>query len=456
MTHIEDLVRSTTRALAGTVGTVRPLPALPEEPSLDEVSRRRGWRRAALPAPLAPPAAAAPLAAATRLRAAQNAAADGTAVREAPGRQHVKRARGWLIPLAAAASVLAIVAAAVLAAHLASPTARQGTAAATAQPQRPEFYMTATYPAAGPNVLHIQVRRTAGGVVTGSASIPAANMGWGNNITAAANDRAFFIGRYPCSSTTAAVTTFYRIAITGSGRIIGIAAAGRPVQGMLSYLAVSPDGSQMAYTAVPGNCGSGKSGEPAAGTVNILDLSTGAIRTWQNTARRDTASGLSWAPDGRTLIIDEYAHAPGGRDLTVFGLNTASSGGSLQAHSTILLQRSGDCDGSSTCVPSVIAGPGDSLTALEFQKAGQQKRVQIVSIPLAAGKPQTILYSELSDRPEAISAIGTGLYADPSGRWVLLWPSGVFSQVNAAGWISGGRLHRLPGVAKVFPQGIAW
>jgi hypothetical protein len=456
MTHIEDLVRSTTRALAGTVGTVRPLPALPEEPSLDEVSRRRGWRRAALPAPLAPPAAAAPLAAATRLRAAQNAAADGTAVREAPGRQHVKRARGWLIPLAAAASVLAIVAAAVLAAHLASPTARQGTAAATAQPPRPEFYMTATYPAAGPNVLHIQVRRTAGGVVTGSASIPAANMGWGNNITAAANDRAFFIGHYPCRSTTAAVTTFYRIAITGSGRISGIAPAGRPVQGMLTYLAVSPDGSQMAYTAVPGNCGSGKPGEPAAGTVNILDLSTGAIRTWQNTTRQDTASGLSWAPDGRTLIIDEYARAPGGSDLTVFGLNTASSGGSLQAHSTILLQRSGDCDGSSTCVPSVIAGPGDSLTALEFQKAGQQKRVQIVSIPLAAGKPQTILYSELSDRPEAISAIGTGLYADPSGRWVLLWPSGVFSQVNATGWISGGRLHPLPGVAKVFPQGIAW
>ena len=108
MTQIEDLVRSTTRALAGTVGTVRPLPALPQEPSLDEVSRRRSWRRAAPPAPLAAPAPAA------RLRAAQNAAADATAVRDAPGRQHVKRARGWLIPLAAAASVLAIVAAAAV------------------------------------------------------------------------------------------------------------------------------------------------------------------------------------------------------------------------------------------------------------------------------------------------------------------------------------------------------
>ena len=450
MTQIEDLVRSTTRALAGTVGTVRPLTALPQEPSLDEVSRRRSWRRAAPPAPLAAPAPAA------RLRAAQHAAADATAVRDAPGRQHAKRARGWLIPLAAAASVLAIVAAAVTAAHLASPTGRQGTTAATAQTPRPEFYMTATYPAAGPNVLQIQVRRTDGGAVTASTSIPAANMGWGNNITAAANDRAFFIGHYPCRGTTAAVTTFYRIAITGSGRISGIAPAARPVQGMLTYLAVSPDGSQMAYTAVPGNCGSGKPGEPAAGTVNILDLSTGAVRTWQNTARQDTASGLSWAPDGRTLIIDEFARAPGGPDLTVFGLNTASSVGSLQAHSTVLLQHSGDCNGSSTCVPSVVAGPDDSLTALEFQKAGQQARVLIVSIPLAAGSPQTVLYSGLSDRPKAVSAIGTGLYADPSGRWVLLWPTGIFRQVNTVGWISGGRLHPLPGVAKVFPQGIAW
>jgi hypothetical protein len=225
---------------------------------------------------------------------------------------------------------------------------------------------------------------------------------------------------------------------------------------MLTYLAVSPDGSQMAYTALPGNCGSGKPVEPFAGTVNILDLSTGAVRTWQNTTADDTASGLSWAPDGRTLVIDELVRAPGGRELTVFGLNTASSGGSLQAHSTVLLQHSRDCNGSSTCVPSVIAGPDDSLTALEFQKAGQQARVLVVSIPLAAGSPQTVLYSELSDRPRAVSASGTGLYADPSGRWVLLWPTGIFSQVNAVGWISGGRLHPLPGIAKVFPQGIAW
>ncbi|HEY3734347.1 MAG TPA: hypothetical protein VGL63_10565 [Streptosporangiaceae bacterium] len=381
------------------------------------------------------------------------------AVRRRSARRHrpARRARGWLFPLAAAASVVVIVLASVIVTHLASPTGTQGATATTAQAPRPEFYMTAAYPASGPNVLRLQVRRTAGGAVTASTSIPAANMGWGNNITAAAGDRAFFIGYYPCRSTAVAVTTFYRITITGSGRISGIAATGRPVQGMLTYLAVSPDGSQMAYTALPGKCGAGTGPRSlAAVAVSILDLSTGAVRTWQNTGR-DAVGGLSWAPDGRTLVIDEQSRGPGRPDLTVLGLNTASSGGSLQAHSTTLLHQGNDCS-SSTCVAAVLAGPENSLTALEFQAAGQQTRALVVSIPRAAGSPRTVLYSELSDRPKGISVNSTGLFADPSGQWVLLWPAMISSTSRhaTAGWISGGRLHPLPGVAEVFPQGIAW
>ena len=323
--------------------------------------------------------------------------------------------------------------------------------------------MTATYPVSGPNVLQLQVRRTAGGAVTASTSIQAANMGWGNNISAAPSDRAFFIGRYPCSSTAVAVTTFYRITITGSGRISGIAAVGR-VQGMLTYLAVSPDGSRMAYSAVPGKCGAGRGLiSAAAGGVSILNLATGAVRTWQNTntTGRNTVLGLSWAPDGRTLIIDERSRVPGDwPGLTVFRLNTTSSGGSLQAHSMTVLQQNQDCsNSSSTCVAAVLAGPDDSLTVLESHTARRQTRVLVVSIPLAAGRPQTVLYSELSDSPKARTVDSTGLFADPSGRWVLLWPTGGMGMPGAqqaAGWISGGRLHPLPGVAQVFPQGIAW
>jgi hypothetical protein len=297
--------------------------------------------------------------------------------------------------------------------------------------------MTATYPAHGPNVLQLQVRRTNGGAVTASTSIPAANMGWGNNITAAAGDRAFFIGYYPCRSTVTAVTTFYRITISGSGRITRITAAGR-VQGMLTELAVSPDGSQMAYSALPGKCGTGAGIRSlAAGVVGILNLSTGAVRTWHETGR-NIVSELSWTPDGRTLIIDESAL--GAADLTVFRLNTASSGGSLQAHSTSLLQQDNCSPSTSACVWTVLAGPDDGLTALEYAAAWQQQvRLQVVSIPLAAGRPQIVLYTE----PVPITrSIGNGgLTADSSGPWLLLWPN----RQHASGWISGGHLHPYPG-----------
>ena len=397
----------------------------------------------------------------TRIHAAHDlpflsAAADVVVVRPAPERKHVKRARGWLFPLAAAASVAGIVLASVIVARLASPTGTQGGPATTARAPRPEFYMTATYSLSGPNVLQLQVRRTSSGAVTASTSLPAANMGWDGHLTAAASDRAFFIARYPCS-TAVAVTTFYRITITGSGRISGIAAAGR-VQGKVTELAVSPDGSQMAYSALPRECAdpAGLRSSPAAGAVSILNLSTGAVRTWQDTTGRYTVGGLSWAPARRTLIVDEYSDVPGGRELTVFGLNTTSGGGSLRAHSTTLLRQNHDCS-RSPCVAAVLAGPDDSLTALEFQPAGpRQTRVLVVSIPLAAGRPQTVLYSEPSD-PRGMSAGGTGLFADPSGQWVLLWPTtGIPKPRHAAGWISGGRLHPLPGVADVSPQGIAW
>lgn len=406
--------------------------------------------------------------AAARLKDALTAAADVMtvadatvphAVPDAPGGQHVKRTRRWLFPLAAAASVVVIILAAVLAAHLSGPSRAGRAATSTGRVPRPEFYMTAAYSASGPNVLRLQVRRTAGGAVTASTSIPAASLGWGGYLAAAANDRAFFLARYPCSGTATPVTTFYRITITGSGAISAIAPAGRPVQGKVTELAVSPDGSQMAYNALPGACAGPGSALVGRGTVSIVDLPTGAVRTWQDAAPRDAVSELSWAPGGRTLVVDEYAHVPGGPELTVYGLNTTSGGGSLQAHSTVLLQQDDNC---SSCVTAALAGPDGSLTALETQAAGLRKTyLRVVSIPAASGSPRTVLFSELSDNPKEF-ANQTGLFADPSGKWVLLWPeSGVWGPqdqqiIVAAGWISGDRLHPLPGVANVYPQGIAW
>jgi hypothetical protein len=161
---------------------------------------------------------------ADQLRAALGAAADLMVVQDAPAlqtEQHVRRAKGWLYPLTAAASVVVIALAAVFVAHLAGPGRTQGGAQSAAQAPRPEFYMTESYALTGPNDLHFQVRRTAGGAVADSMSISAVNNGWGGYLTAAASDRAFYVAHYPYCTTAATVTTFSRITITGSGRISG-------------------------------------------------------------------------------------------------------------------------------------------------------------------------------------------------------------------------------------------
>lgn len=392
---------------------------------------------------------------AAELKAALGAAAKVMVVRPALKRQRVKRedqdvnrAWGWLIPLAAAASVVVIAVGVVVVAHLASPAGTRPTGAragnpVAAQATRPEYYLTVMYPATGPNVLRFQVRRTDGGAVTSSRTISGANVGWGGYISAAAGDRAFYFAKYPCISTGIPDTTFYRITITNSGRISGFAPVGRPIKGMVTTLAISPDGSTMAYNALENACASHGLPLTGAASVSVEDLSTGKVRTWQDTdaTHRTLASRLSWTPDGRTLVVDESVRGGLRGALIVYGLDPASSGGSLQAHSTTLLRQGANC---STCVTTALAGPDGTLIGLQSPAAGKPGRTLIVRIPSTAGRHREVLYGGPLQHP--------GLFTDASGQWVLLWPA----QSMTAGWISGGRLHPLPGVGPVNPQGIAW
>jgi hypothetical protein len=410
------------------------------------------------------------------LRAALTAAADVMVIhddpRTAPQRRQIKRARqrarrnwGRVAPLAAAAGIVVIAAGTVIGAHLASPTGTrpaqsqsqaQGATGTAARPPRPEFYLTATIPS-GQNVLQFQVRRTNGGAVTDERTISHANIGWGGYLAAAAGDRAFYFAHYACTTAPTSRTTFDRITISSAGRITSFAPAGPPVQGLVIAFAVSPGGSQVAYNALPGNCDGGGVTSPSAGWVSVDDLSTGAVRTWQDTPAQGQVGRLSWTPDGRTVIVDEAPLGPRHLDLTVFALDpAASNGGSLQAHSTTLLRQNGSC---STCVATALAGPDASLIELESQGTGPQTRVKVVSVPTKAGSPATVLYTGPSGAPSS-AASNTDLVTDASGNWPLLWPAGALSPRNdefvRAGWIDDGHLHPLPGVAQVFPQGVAW
>jgi hypothetical protein len=398
--------------------------------------------------------------AADRLKDALGAAADVMTVRDSPvpvREPKVRRAAGWLLPLAAAASVVVIVLATVFAGQVFSkPNGPAGAAHGTGG-GRPEFYMTTRWAL---NKLVLDVRRTAGGSVTASASFRDTMAG---HPTADASDRAFFAALFPCTTATT-VSRLVRIAITDSGKISGIATVGSPIRGMVTDLALSPDGKQMAYTQnTPRSCiyTRGAVMPRPQDAVHIMDLATGTVRTWQNTptAARDDVGGLSWMPDGRTLIVNDpwsVNGLSGAHELSVFGLDTASNGGSLPAHSRLLWHQDASC---TTCALQALAGPGDSLTAVEVKQAGtQQTRQLIVRIPLAARRPPTVLYSTLSPTP--ISDSQAFIFADPSGKWVITW--GLYDgfkpgwQADRAGWISGGQRHLLPGANPAYPDAITW
>jgi hypothetical protein len=232
---------------------------------------------------------------------------------------------------------------------------------------------------------------------------------------------------------------------------------------MVTAFAVSPGGSQVAYNALPGVCAGGGFRSTGASSVSVEDLSTGAVKSWQD-ATAQTAIGaaqpaigrVSWTPDGRTVIVDEAGRGPDRADLTVFALDPSGGGGSLQAHSRTLLKQHTNC---STCVATALAGPDGRLIELESQGTGKQTRVQVVSVPTKAGSRVTVLYAGPTGAPSN-AAENTELITDASGTWSLLWPSGSLSGPNQeyspAGWVGNGQLHPLTGLARIFPQGIAW
>ena len=121
------------------------------------------------------------LTAAADIMAEPDAAAVITPVPQQPGR--LRRARGWLIPLAAAACVVAVIAASVL---LTTNLAR--TSSSASQPAYPGSSICSPLPAAGPGTalprfyvttdvtarqIQLQVRRTSDCAITAVVPLPA-------------------------------------------------------------------------------------------------------------------------------------------------------------------------------------------------------------------------------------------------------------------------------------------
>ena len=223
--------------------------------------------------------------------------------------------------------------------------------------------------------------------------------------------------------------------------ISGFAPAARPVPGMVTTFAVSPDGSQMAYSALPGVCTGKGFRSTAAASVSVDDLSTGVIKTWQDPSRRAPSSAGCHGRRTTARSSSTNEAAATARHPHRLRSNTTTSGGSLQAHSTTLLQQHAACATCDTSVAQAVRAawhphrnrvpgvrPGDSRA--DHQRPGQARE------PPDRPLPRT-------KRRARRAANNTDLFTDSSGQWPLLWPAGSLSARDQA-FVPAADLRRPP------------
>ena len=408
-----------------------------------------------------------------------------------PVRRRTGRLRAWLIPVGVAAIVTAIIVTAVTLAGdpgtVPAPGKGPAQAPASAGPgitslagvssdpgartPPPPFYVTIVSTGitrTGRDLQTVQVRRTSDGHVTATVPALPAGLTLGRSVSVTADDRTFTVAAATttvCPSSTATRTRFYQFSVTSTGHVTGLRAVGKTVTSEpVSEFAASPDGTEVAYAQQ--GCAAPASAVLNAGVIHVMNLSSGAVRSWRNTvsaaspARVTTQIGaLSWTASGRTLVADyqwKLTDAPGG--LAVLGLDATSSGGSLQAHSHLLFSQGDHC---TVCVYTALtSSDGSALTVAAASSAPRLRqypripryRMNVLRLSLATGQPSGIMYrSAAGNGPPDGGGLVPVLSADGQGQhWFLI------NDPEQFGWISGGKLVPLPIKAKAGLLAISW
>ena len=293
-----------------------------------------------------------------RLRAAlRETAGEVTPQSVPPLRLHGARRRwaSWMTPLAAAASVTAVVAA-----SLAISTAFHGGHQAARGPAGPfagvppsYLVLTAKKPNLKPSIaqpLFAQVRATATGAVLASVTPPkpygtfsAAAAGDGRTFVLAANK--WKVVRVNGGTFAEATSTrFFLLRLGAGGHVRQLAPLPIPAVprgAMISGFALTQDGSKLAV-ALRG----GVNGGPGP-QIQVFSLATGAKRVWTwpgGGPITNNAGGngqvLSWTADGRTLAFQQWV----GNDIDVRLLNATTPGGSLQSDSRLAVRWKDDAE----------------------------------------------------------------------------------------------------------------
>ncbi len=257
--------------------------------------------------------------------------ADSADVIRSPGPRPDPGWRVRLLPVAAGAAVVAIIAVAALLAGMTAGPRPAGPAPVTGAV--PRYYVTVTRSAAG---LAAVVRQSADGRVTGTVKVSSRTAAaW--SVTAAADDRSFVIAA-DLSQTAIAGTAefrFFRLLVSPDGE------PGTPTElpavpanaPLLTGMALSPDGTLLALSLEYD--GPTTDFRPYGG-VEVINLETGGTRTWLAASDATYWPGApAWA-GGDRMITFAWWHSPSRRSgaaviVGVRELGAASPGGNLLA-----------------------------------------------------------------------------------------------------------------------------
>src|SRR5271170_287018 len=370
------------------------------------------------------------------------------------------RWRPRLLPFAAAAAVIAVITAGVLVAGLATAqksAAHKPAVSGSAPASLPRFYVTTS---SGPDGRGIQavVRASASGQVTGTVPVPSAiPVEWadsgGTFVTAAADDRSFIIGVQGGQEPTnpGLDLHLFRFAISAAGkpgRLTELAPAPIPNE-TTEGIALSPDGKLLAVSLMD------NSGGNSAPTIQVLNLATGAIRTWTAPTRNYPylIGPPSWV-DGSRVIAFSWLNAdqsglmaaPRGIRL----LDTAAPGDNLVA-GTLIVPRGVVAAGS--IVSAQITPDGRDVIVVTWRDLTPRASthtvvVQFAELQAATGKLVRLLrtQTERYDFTHVITvedSLGV-LSLSSQGRYVLV-------QGTQFGWLDvggsdPGRFTPLPAV----------
>jgi hypothetical protein len=387
-----------------------------------------------------------------------------------------RRWRGWTVPLAAAVSVIGVVAL-----GLVLPRAVGGlnpqTAAPSGTASMPAYYLQLDgY--SGSSVVVRSVRSGTGTTIPGPRGSNALT------VAAAPGNRTFYVVyALPVRTVTGGRDVLYSFSVLRSGRITtptpvkGGSVTYANAQQILPAIAVSPDGRQIAMLVSTTKLQPiSNLSQNVANEIVVIDLRTGTRRVWSGGLNRTgytvTVRSLSWAVSGRSLDFlatwCRQGHPYGGACNEVI----TEQGATSQVRSLHLAERRGSLADSTVLfsqprfVARMVAAAGgrfDLMTLQDRARAEGLPRGLAIGQYSADGRLRRVLYQhDYASAPRFRFIADASLTADSSGQWPLVGLVLAHCAVNACytgdtpiGWLGGGTFHPLPSHANWLSQ-VAW